>query len=249
MIQRAYIQELGSGKLGKEETMVAGELDRRGIPYSLFTKKRIYRRQLDLDRTCLVAGEVDSISGALKQLEIDQPTTDSYPDSLKPFLHRRIWKSTVGNLQQGFFNGTMAPVFAKPHLREKRFTGRVFSEPGDFFFLGGVSKREPVICAEVVEWISEFRVYVVNSEIRAIAHYVGDAEAAPDRQILEQAVTLLDQAGQSVAGYALDFGVLSSGETALVERNDGFALGAYEGLEAKDYADLVIARWTELLES
>ena len=36
--------------------------------------------------------------------------------------------------------------------------------------------------------------------------------------------------------------------TALIEVNDGFALGYYEGVSPKDYTDLLIARWAQLLQ-
>ena len=51
--------------------------------------------------------------------------------------------------------------------------------------------------------------------------------------------------GESTAGYGVDFGVLSMGETALVEWNDGFSLGAY-GLDKALYTELTVARWNEL---
>lgn len=56
----------------------------------------------------------------------------------------------------------------------------------------------------------------------------------------------LAAAGEAYAGYAIDFGVLKSGETTLVEMNDGFAVGAY-AIGAKDYTNMIIARWEELL--
>ncbi len=37
-----------------------------------------------------------------------------------------------------------------------------------------------------------------------------------------------ERSGEGTAGYGLDLGVLSGGQTALVEWNDGFSLGAYE---------------------
>jgi hypothetical protein len=37
--------------------------------------------------------------------------------------------------------------------------------------------------------------------------------------------------------------------TCLVEVNDGYSLGWYEGLSGKDYTDLLITRWAELLKS
>ncbi|MMZ69751.1 hypothetical protein D1872_326510 [compost metagenome] len=49
------------------------------------------------------------------------------------------------------------------------------------------------------------------------------------------------------AGYAVDFGVLSTGQTALVELNDGFSIGAYDGIEAGLYWEVIQARWQELI--
>ena len=74
----------------------------------------------------------------------------------------------------------------------------------------------PVYCAGVVEWKSEYRVYVVHHEIRAIAHYDGDAELAIDERVVREAVETLARAGEGFAGFGIDFGVLSTGETALI---------------------------------
>jgi hypothetical protein len=45
--------------------------------------------------------------------------------------------------------------------------------------------------------------------------------------------------------YSLDFGVLRTGETCLVEVNDAYALGHY-GLQSVLYARMIDARWEEL---
>ncbi|WP_371876095.1 ATP-grasp domain-containing protein [Pleionea sp. CnH1-48] len=88
---------------------------------------------------------------------------------------------------------------------------------------------------------------LVDSEIRCIDHYDGEPNVEVSRSVILSAIKELDKAKESYAGYAIDFGVLSTGETALVEMNDGFAVGAYE-IGAKDYTDMVIARWEELLD-
>ena len=47
--------------------------------------------------------------------------------------------------------------------------------------------------------------------------------------------------------YGIDFGVLASGATALVEVNDGWALGLYgRALSARDYYRLLRTRWDQL---
>jgi ATP-grasp domain, R2K clade family 2 len=59
-------------------------------------------------------------------------------------------------------------------------------------------------------------------------------------------IEAIDEARQAPAAFALDIGVVTdSGKTAVVEMNDGFALGRYS-LDPAKYFDLVHARWTEL---
>lgn len=71
----------------------------------------------------------------------------------------------------------------------------------------------------------------------------------PDIAIVQAAATKMKLSGGPVA-YALDFGVLSDVRTALVEVNDGFALGYYKGAcSYKDFSRLLHGRWTELTSS
>lgn len=84
--------------------------------------------------------------------------------------------------------------------------------------------------------------------IGGVDFYRGDPNIKMNNEVVENAICALDTAGESYAGYAIDFGVLSTGETALVEMNDGFSLGAYN-IGPKVYMDLIIARWEELLST
>lgn len=249
MIDRAFIQQQDNRQLRNEEQLVVEELERREIPVSFYTAKQILRRKLQLDRQSLVVGDLDCIHGALKQLDIQLPQLNEYPASLESFLHRRVWRSTIGNLESSLLSGMMTQsVFAKPANRCKRFTGFVIHDEGDLYRVGNISRREQIFCAEVVSWLSEYRIYVVKSKVRSVDFYSGDPEIKIDINVVEQAIDILDQSQESYAGYAIDFGVLSSGETALVEMNDGFAIGAYQ-INSQDYTDLILSRWEELLFS
>ena len=56
--------------------------------------------------------------------------------------------------------------------------------------------------------------------------------------------------GEAPAGYALDVGVLSDGRTALVEVNDGYAIGFYGKVtpaRADAYLRLLVARYEQLI--
>ncbi|MEN3749561.1 ATP-grasp domain-containing protein [Sphingomonas sp. HF-S3] len=250
MFEVAFIQEQGAGRLDIEARMVRDACLRRDIPVELFTRKRIARRQLPLDPRSYVFGDVDCAQGAMRQLGIPVPAPDYYPDILEPYLHRRIWSERLGNLRDRIMEGG-EPIFAKPALRPKLFTGMVFSGPGDFYFANGASRSEPVWCSEIVRWRSEYRVYVMGGRILSIDHYDGDPSVTIDRAVVERAVVeraIADLAGsgKALAGYGIDFGVLATGQTALVEANEGYALGAY-GIDGDLYAALTFARWRELL--
>jgi ATP-grasp domain, R2K clade family 2 len=246
VISKAFIQEQGNGKLRVEEQLVVEELNRRGVPMTFYTHKRMQRRQLPLDRQSLVVGDMPCIFGALQQLAIPAPLPNDYPDSLSEFLHRRVWRSTLGKLEFGLREDNCRSIFAKPATRCKRFTGCVFDGESDLDRVYGVSRHEELLCAEVVTWLSEYRVYVVDSEIRSVDWYAGDRGISIDLLEVQRAIEILTKAGESYAGYAIDFGVLASGATALVEMNDGFAIGAYS-IDSKNYTDLIWARWAELL--
>ena len=248
MISSAFIQEQGNGRLRTEEKLVVTELERIGSPITYYTEKRIRRRQLPLNDRSLVVGDMPCILGALKQLAIPIPAPNDYPASLSEFLHRRVWKSTLGALEFALRDGEGRSTFAKPAKRCKRFTGCVFNAESDLYRVYGVSRQEELWCAEVVTWSSEYRVYIVNSQMRSVDWYAGDREISIDLNEVSRAILALDKAGESLAGYALDFGVLASGATALVEMNDGFALGAYQ-IDSKNYTDLIWARWEQLLNS
>ena len=50
------------------------------------------------------------------------------------------------------------------------------------------------------------------------------------------------------AAYGIDFGVLATGRTALIETNDGYSPGAC-AIGAKAYAGLLFTRWAQLLST
>ena len=244
MFRRAFLQQTGNNRLGAEEQLIHEACQRRGIETQLYFAKQIQRRQLPITRDCFICGDMDAMHGAMRMLGIEPPVVDDFPQALQPFFHRRVWRSSIPQLENRLEAGE--EVFAKPAGRRKHFTGRVFSSPNDLYHLSGVSRQEPLWCSEVVSWRAEYRVYVVHHQPMAVAHYSGDARLALDVDVVRSALEAY--ATTAPAGYGIDFGILYSGQTALVEANDGYALGAYQ-VDSETYADLLFTRWSQLLES
>eukprot|EP01106_Pelomyxa_sp_JSP_P007699 TRINITY_DN2246_c0_g1_i15.p2 TRINITY_DN2246_c0_g1~~TRINITY_DN2246_c0_g1_i15.p2 ORF type:complete len:218 (-),score=91.13 TRINITY_DN2246_c0_g1_i15:74-727(-) len=136
----------------------------------------------------------------------------------------------------------------------------------------------PVWCSDIVDMVAEHRAYVVDGRVRALCQYRGPkggggdgAAAALDTRVVDDAVRTFcaSDEGRDLKGCAIDFAVLAvrggggagggggdgGGDggrrfvTCLVEVNDGFSLGRYDGLSGKDYTDLLIARWEHLMKT
>ena len=162
----------------------------------------------------VVVGYVDTVRYAINCFGITAPEMD-YPDEL---------------------NGYVKPV------EDKQFTGVVVNTPKDLIGAGIYGQNQPVLCSEVVNFVSECRCFVRYDKILDVRHYRGDWRLRPDPATIEKAVRNFSSAP---AGYAIDFGLTDKGETLLIEVNDGYSLGCY-GLLYLDYAKLLSARWAEL---
>lgn len=186
-------------------------------------------------------GSVEFVSSLAFLRDCDLPPHLSYPDCLchDRYLRRKVWEGVLGD--------ATGSVFVKPRHDIKRFTGVPLSELPPL----PIKPDLPVWMSEPVEFTSEWRYYILNNEIVGAGRYDDgdDGLAVPDINDVLAAVADMAAAG-APAGYALDFGVLRDGRTALVEANDGWALGFYRGTcNHVDYARLLHARWQEVIAS
>jgi hypothetical protein len=247
MITKAYIHEYGNSKIEPEHMDVKQVLESRGIPCELFTTKRLVRNQLPIDSETLVVGDNPTILLVLKKLGIHW-VNDSYPASLRLYLKRTIWESTIRKLLIESNHREISHLFVKPKSKAKLFTGFVIASNDDLYFLDRFSGDTDIYCSSVVNWFSEFRVFVIRSKIVGIKCYAGDEGLTLNMEFVENAVRAFENSDQRTNAYGIDFGILENGETALIEWNDGFALGSYD-LEKEVYTKLILARWEEIMKN
>ena len=185
----------------------------------------------------IIVGGLGAVTEKLNAWGIEIPSLN-YPKELEHYLGRRVWSTTIDQILDDIEN---RPVFVKP-VREKRFTGMVLRSAHDCPRLSYCESNEPVICSDVVEFLTEWRVFVRYGQILDVRPYYGNWKNHFAPSVIEQAVRDYQSAP---AGYAMDFGITDKGQTLLVEVNDGFSIGCY-GLAAISYAKLLSARWAEL---
>lgn len=197
-------------------------------------------------------GNVAYVREAMRLIGIEEPILAPYPPALTKFLHRSIGERAAGSV--------LGTWFVKP-VETKRFTGFVFDTLQDPEILDRHDREQleaflampsdgRVWVSEPVKFVCEWRYYVSEEgQMLGAARYDdSDDEAAPVPDpgvVAEAAERAFDTLGH---GFALDMGVLDSGETALVEINDAWSTGLYgSALPPATYLAWLEARWRGLL--
>jgi hypothetical protein len=191
----------------------------------------------NLGQEVAVCGYIGDALAALERVGAPLPEPIDYPERLLGYLGRSVWRSTLDAVVTG--------TFVKP-VRHKLFTGRVWTGSiADRLATegaSGVGSDESVWCSQVVNFVAEFRCFILEDQILDVRRYRGDWSIRPSKDIVTAAVMGYADAP---AAYALDFGLTDDGRTLLVEANDAFALGCY-GLDPVYYARMISARWEQL---
>jgi hypothetical protein len=203
------------------------------------TRAELFKTQDQGITPFAVSGNLDFVDRLLAMSNNPHPNLlPDYPDELHGYLHRKLESGTLRDLTL-----ERCPVFVKPKY-QKLFTGFVCDDPFDYRFKSHrVGNNEPLWFSEKVNWVSEWRVYVVNGKIGHISHYNGNRKAKPRVKRVEEMISKL-----SAQNYVMDVGILSNGRTALIEVNDGISVGAYEGCHANVYGELLVNRWQEMMK-
>lgn len=240
---RAVLELVAPGQLEEDLLDLADTLTARDLESFPTFLRQLVRGHVPVEGAGLVAGRLPFIKAALQRNGVAMPAPLDYLGASEAALGRAIWPSTLGAVAAGL-EDRGEPVFVKPRGAAKRFTGRVVAQPLDLRALPVTSSATPVWCSEVVEMVSEHRVFVRDGEILGIQHYDGDPSEVPAHAGVQ---AILDEVRELLpAGCALDVAVGAGGRVVLVEANDGFSLGRY-GLDGALYVDVLLARWTDLV--
>jgi hypothetical protein len=190
----------------------------------------------------IVVGFIETTNKYFEKLGLPSKQAINIPEELIAFTGRKIFKGHLFDLE--YMEGKW-PLFIKPDGKAKEFIAGVVRDKktADLYF-NDLDRYTKILCSEVVEFVSEYRTYIINGTIKGIKHYIGDYFIFPDPQRVKDMVMSYKDAP---AGYSLDVGITKNGETLLVECNDGWSLGNY-GLEDTIYANLLATRWRELMK-
>jgi hypothetical protein len=191
---------------------------------------------------CMPVGEIPLMLASFAKVGVGYAHLRYIPPELLPFADRRIWTSTLKEVRQSVADGNT--LFTKPlEGTPRRFKGQVLRAYRDLIRTASCEPDMPVWCSELVDFVSEYRVFVMQKDVVGLKHYAGDFRVFPDFKVID---TALSHYQTQPAGFGIDFAVTRDGRTLIVEQNDGFSIGCY-GLHQVTYANLLEARWSEIM--
>jgi len=239
MIKKAYLQTF-KGEFATEATYVAFlGCEHLNIKTEKFDYD--YIDSLDITKDTIVFGGVTPIRHALSGIGVNVPEPIDIPEELYKYTKRDI---EIGTVKHFVENGKF-PLFVKPTTL-KLFTGLVIPDKDELDYISTLTAQGEelnIMTSSVVNFVSEYRVFVAEGKVVDCRKYSGDHEVIPDFSFINE--TIENYTSQPVA-YAIDFGVTDKGETMLVEVNDGCGVGSY-GLDGREYVKMSILRWNELV--
>jgi len=83
---------------------------------------------------------------------------------------------------------------------------------------------DTILVSSCVNFVTEWRIFVFNGSVGDARRYAGDPWQSPDAAAVE---TMVKTIGRSLPAYALDIGLLDTGETVAVEVHNFLACGLY----------------------
>lgn len=186
------------------------------------------------------AGSIPFVHNALELFGKKIPETNCYPECLRDMILRDFHKST---LSEYAVNATETK-FIRPVYQGKAFTGRTVS-PKQTHLIKAPGDTLIYVC-DVVRFVSEYRFYVCENKLLGWSHYWAD-DYIPDLKIVREAVDRISKSEEALPhSYAIDFGVLHNGKTALIEMNEGYSIDSYN-IDHETYGKVIHARWQELV--
>jgi hypothetical protein len=209
---------------------------------SAIRKGRFQVRQNDV-----AVGTIPFVHERLRASGVEPPPPNDYPEAVREFLCRDVRRTTLQDARDRMTGGGL---FVKPAVRFKRFSGFVTSYRYDHRF-NGAGARTEVWVSTPVHFISEWRIYAVAADVLAISPVPGNPSGAQqaDRGVIGEIAARLYRMPDGFDGVCFDVGVLADGRTALVEVNEGYGFGAYDGCSPTAVWAINEARQRQILAS
>lgn len=192
------------------------------------------------ERGDLTFDGIDQVQYCLNKFNI-QPQEFNYPEVLKPYLGRKIWKDTINSISSNE-NKWSAGNFVKP-IKEKVFTGKVISSIKDLVGCGSCYEDYEVYVSEPLNFVYECRGFVYYDELVDLRPYKGNYKYMKymDTDLISQAMEDWKTWSDRPNACSLDWGVVKRPHKILVHKqNDNGKLEVIDSYYEDGYDTVLI---------
>lgn len=122
-------------------------------------------------------------------------------------------------------------------LKEFTFTGSIENMYKTSDFVSGkisIKNNDLYQVSELLNIQSEYRVYIINGKIYAVAYYDGDATLFPDIKLIQKANLIYSIQKDYPKSYTMDVAICDKG-TAILECHPLFSCGIYQTVLGTDF--------------
>lgn len=158
------------------------------------------------------------------------------PECLFPYAGRTIANVKTMEDFAPFCNDSL--VFAKD-------MNKIKSEESGFIGLPTFDRVKDFQVSKILNFMSEWRVFVFQDAILDCRCYQGDCFAYPDKSIIKSMTNTYMLSGSPKA-YTLDVGVTTKGETVIIECHRFFSCGLYGFNYSNKYPAMLSQTWFEM---
>lgn len=189
-----------------------------------------------VDSKFVIYGEAFFAAIVSESLEIMliEPTFDWLVNLPLKYLKRQIQYKTLGQLEK-----IEGKIFIKP-ADDKCFRAKVY-EPGEIIPSADLlPNNTPILISEVVDWVSEFRSFIIDRQLATISIYARNGKTAQNDEgnwvvyedEITEAKTFLDNflADPEVVlppSVVVDIGFIADRGWAVIEANPSWGSGIY----------------------
>jgi hypothetical protein len=241
MTYKAYIHKDGKFPITDWAMAAYYGFKERGTKVILFDDLN----KVPLSKYNIIVSGVENTIKRLTDLGIEPPKPLHIPTELQRYslLNRDIRFMTFKEFKDNIDTITF-PIFIKPEGHAKQFVaGPVNSKENALNFFANVPDDMTIMVSKKIEFVSEYRAFIVKGKLVGLKHYLGDFTVFPNTFVIEAAINFYKSAPDA---YTMDVGISDSGFTLVIECNDAWSIGNY-GLANDIYAGMLAKRWHQLM--
>lgn len=223
-------------KLDIDREILLEKLERHKIIHDCFRLKMYELKEINLTYTgveipigsiSFVTKCLNKLVGFNKENPIELPKYLRTPEFLKRDYNIVSWDKIPRTGEYFLKDASTLKHFTYCGNMEYFIQDDIFEEPKHWFDTSlRLSKDAWYIVSKPVNILSEYRVYVIDKKLVAIAQYDGSPLKLPDTDLICEAIKLINENEEFLNSYTLDVMVTSKG-TSLIEVHNFTSCGLY----------------------